>query len=1044
MTRSADHPTAIAVRAYAPPPTTARHRERAAATRRPPSAWTLVFDTETTTDAAQRLRFGTYQLYRGEHRHAAGAFYDPDALTAEEAARLHTYADDHGWQVWTVAAWRTHVLWQVAYARRARIVGFNLPFDISRIASGASPARDSMRGGFSLTVDTDRACPRIQVKSLGQQRALIRWTAPARQRTPKGERRRGLYVGVWRGAFVDVHTLAGAILGGRSWSLEVLSAHLGIAHPKQATDGHGSDLTGAYLQYAMGDVQATWECYRALQDRCARWGPETPIEQLYSEASLGKALLEKIGVRPWRDVQADLPDALIGHILSSYYGGRSEVRGRRTILEVVYADFTSMYPTVCTLMGLWRFVIAGGFDTEDATEWTRDFLATTHLADWQHPATWEALPVLVRIQPDDDVLPVRAAYDGRGARTIGLNHLTTRHPLWYTLADCVASTLLTGKAPTVIDAIRFRPRAPQEGLQPVMLMGNGAYRVDPYGDDLYRRLIELRQTLRATQPEEAQALKILANSTSYGIFLELNVEDEDRLTERTAYGPDDAGFSTWLHATETPGRYFHPLLGTLITGAARLMLALAELVTQDHGLTWAFCDTDSLALARPSGMDRATFQARCQAVTDWFQPLNPYATDVPLFKWEQANFTVADGHQVAPLYCYAISAKRYVLFNRDDRGRPVIRKASAHGLGHLRAPYADGTHIRGIPRPVPDLDVPQWQHDVWYRIVEAAVNGHPDQVRLEDLPGFTQPAMSRYAVTTVELWDWWTRWNRDKPYAERVKPFGFLSAFHGHPFGTHPDEYAERADLESAREERRAAREAWQQLSRRIGRAGGIRPTKDWPAEAIPQGVRRLHGMAPDVLATELGFADHQELMEAVRHRWVGYQQLKDHGSGRLPGSVHPIAPFDRDPATAAGQAFDRVTGDSVSVTQLKTYADVLAQYHLHPEAKFENGDYLDRGCTERRHIVADVVELIGKEANRWEEQVYLGENPEAQIVYGSSQDDTKRQRREVLEASKAYSYSQLARNTGLDRSTIMRVLTGRTKGSRETWERLRTVVLGQ
>ncbi|MGC8487619.1 MAG: hypothetical protein ACP5QO_05280 [Clostridia bacterium] len=112
--------------------------------------------------------------------------------------------------------------------------------------------------------------------------------------------------------------------------------------------------------------------------------------------------------------------------------------------------------------------------------------------------------MLVRIQPDDNVLPVRAAYDGRGARTIGLNHLTSRPPPWYTLADCVASTLPTGKSPTVIDAIRLRPRAPQEGLQPVALMGNPAYRVDPSGDDPYRRLIDLRQTLRATQPEEAQ------------------------------------------------------------------------------------------------------------------------------------------------------------------------------------------------------------------------------------------------------------------------------------------------------------------------------------------------------------------------------------------------------------------------------------------------------------------------------------------------------------------------------------------------------------
>ena len=36
-----------------------------------------------------------------------------------------------------------------------------------------------------------------------------------------------------------------------------------------------------------------------------------------------------------------------------------------------------------------------------------------------------------------------------------------------------------------------------------------------------------------------------------------------------------------------------------------------------------------------------------------------------------------------PLYCYTISSKRYVLFNLDAKGRPILRKASAHGLGHL-------------------------------------------------------------------------------------------------------------------------------------------------------------------------------------------------------------------------------------------------------------------------------------------------------------------------------------------------------------------------
>ncbi len=36
--------------------------------------------------------------------------------------------------------------------------------------------------------------------------------------------------------------------------------------------------------------------------------------------------------------------------------------------------------------------------------------------------------------------------------------------------------------------------------------------------------------------------------------------------------------------------------------------------------------------------------------------------------------------------CFALAAKRYALFRRDGRGRPVIVKASEHGLGHLMDP----------------------------------------------------------------------------------------------------------------------------------------------------------------------------------------------------------------------------------------------------------------------------------------------------------------------------------------------------------------------
>ena len=58
---------------------------------------------------------------------------------------------------------------------------------------------------------------------------------------------------------------------------------------------------------------------------------------------------------------------------------------------------------------------------------------------------------------------------------------------------------------------------------------------------------------------------------------------------------------------EEPGKFFHPLLATLITGAARLMLAIAESLCFEKDLDWAFCDTDSMAIAKPRETGEAEF-----------------------------------------------------------------------------------------------------------------------------------------------------------------------------------------------------------------------------------------------------------------------------------------------------------------------------------------------------------------------------------------------------------------------------------------------------
>src|SRR5690348_6868550 len=59
---------------------------------RGPSPWFLIFDCETTTDAAQRLRIGAYQLRQGDELREQGLFINPDALTRAEIRLVEQYA----------------------------------------------------------------------------------------------------------------------------------------------------------------------------------------------------------------------------------------------------------------------------------------------------------------------------------------------------------------------------------------------------------------------------------------------------------------------------------------------------------------------------------------------------------------------------------------------------------------------------------------------------------------------------------------------------------------------------------------------------------------------------------------------------------------------------------------------------------------------------------------------------------------------------------------------------------------------------------------
>ena len=122
------------------------------------------------------------------------------------------------------------------------------------------------------------------------------------------------------------------------------------------------------------------------------------------------------------------------------------------------------------------------------------------------------------------------------------------------------------------------------------------------------------------------------------------------------------------------------------------------------------------------------------------------------------------------------SAKRYALFN-VERGKPVLRKASAHGLGHLLDPYPESEAPANIPAPaIPlrEIGVRRWQYDFWYRIIGAALRDTPDTVPIDWHPALKTPAARRYAASSPQLLNWVARWNCGKPYEEQIRPFGFL------------------------------------------------------------------------------------------------------------------------------------------------------------------------------------------------------------------------------------------------------------------------------
>jgi len=538
------------------------------------------------------------------------------------------------------------------------------------------------------------------------------------------------------------------------------------------------------LTYCRQDVRITWALYRKLREEYARHPfatfaneRERPhsglyMGQIYSSASLAKQYLRLLGFRPLLDAQPAFPRKHLGYGAASYFGGRAEVRVRGDV-PVRVVDFTSMYPTIIHLQRI-EPLMQGEMSAQclPAAQIQSSLNSLTRQALYD-PAFWKGLNCLVLVEPCGALLPARMRLMGEERRRRGLSDsyaiaqakLETTEPRWYTLADVVAAVLSGGPVPKVKRAIRFYADQDQT-TRSVLFRGS----IPLHGDgDVVRTLVEQRQRAKGAArrggsdalnlKHQASGLKVTANSL-YGIFAEINVLPHTLSQELPGTVYSDVTYECPNVHDERPGAFSNPIVASLITGGARLMLALLESEVKARGGTFAFCDTDALAIVCGERCPKdvpCLSRADVDAIIDRFDALNPYEPDlVPhLLKDEYPD--------IADLRAFSVSAKRYVLYRMRHGRRIQIVKASESGLGAIIGRTRNETTAKLARR-------------IWLAILMRElprINAN-QRCRARAVIDFGFPLRRRFPISQPSILQRLKAYNKGRSYEHRVKSYGFV------------------------------------------------------------------------------------------------------------------------------------------------------------------------------------------------------------------------------------------------------------------------------
>jgi hypothetical protein len=752
----------------------------------------LIFDTETTLDPAQKLNFGAFRrckLVGSRYVCVEEGIFHQDDVTDAHRNVLQRYQSnpptlpeiEH-----FPAKTQLTVQNRMSFVRRVfwksvrngeLIVGFNLPFDISRLAVKWTEGK---KGDWSIALShlwknpkTGRVVPnpkrpRIVIDAQNSKMAFIKLGSI-------------LHKNEWpEGRFLDLRTLG--------WALRNVPYNLEGAckdfHVKGKLDHKVSgQITSQEIEYCRGDVAASHRLLNAMMEEFNRNPVDLHPDKAYSPASIAKAYLQEMGIKkPKQHFRA--PNKMLGIAMQSYYGGRAECRIRKTSVPVIHTDFTSQYPTVNALLGNWNVLRSASVRFVKCTAKAKKLLTQTNLDDTFGRALWKQLSFFARVKPRGDILPVRTIYSDTGqTQNIGLNYLSSEKSIWYAGPDLIASKILTGKTPHILEAFKIVPGGRQNSLKGTNL--GGMVEIKPAAQDFYCEVIQQRAVHKRKDKALADFLKVLANSGSYGLFVEVNTETKENERQLIYFSGEMKG-KVDTNYSEKPGTWYFPPIASLITSGGRLLLAMLEKSVDEKGGSYLFCDTDSLCIVgtkkgsfvacaggKTHYHGKAGFKAlsfhEITTISDKFKKLNPYDPSLvsEILKIEDVNFV--DSNPKEPfrqLYGYAISAKRYALFTQS--GNDIqIEKASGHGLGYLLAPKQR--------QKDEEEETPQWVTEAWNFLLRKELKLRPEEPHWLDLP-----AMMRMVVTTPNVF------KQQRP--EWLGPFNFflfplVSVLGGYPAG---------------------------------------------------------------------------------------------------------------------------------------------------------------------------------------------------------------------------------------------------------------------